>query len=109
MCRVNLEDPNDPDWYLKIIPVEYCFDDRLWFWAMASAHSCLEQSSQRLPFGNNTNPVIQGMTSLGIYNWDKVERLFNASTRAMRYTAVLGDHLWSLAKKEQERVFLSLS
>src|ERR1700753_1962171 len=109
MRRVDLKDPNDPDWYLKIIPVEYSFDDRLWFWAMASARSRLERSLQRLPFGNDTDPVIQGMISLGIYNWDKVERPFDASTRAMRYTAVLGDRLWSLAKKERERVSLSLS
>ena len=110
MRRADLKDPNDPDWYLKIIPVEYSFDDRLWFWAMASAHSRLERSLQRLPFGNDTDPVIQGMISLGIYDWDKVERPFDASTRAMRYTAVLGDRLWSLAKKERERVsfFLSL-
>ena len=110
MRRVDLKDPNDPDWYLKIIPVEYSFDDRLWFWAMASARSRLERSLQRLPFGNDTDPVIQGMISLGIYDWDKVERPFDASTRAMRYTAVLGDRLWSLAKKERERVsfFLSL-
>ena len=100
MRRVDLKDPNDPDWYLKIIPVEYSFDDRLWFWAMASARSRLERSLQRLPFGNDTDPVIQGMISLGIYDWDKVERPFDASTRAMRYTAVLGDRLWSLAKKE---------
>src|ERR1700753_2937124 len=110
MRRVDLKDPNDPDWYLKIIPVEYSFDDRLWFWAMASARSRLERSLQRLPFGNDTDPVIQGMISLGIYDWDKVERPFDASTRAMRHTAVLGDCLWSLAKKERERVsfFLSL-
>ena len=66
MCRVDLKDLNDPDWYLKIIPVEYSFDDHLWFWAMASARSHLERSLQRLPFGNDTNPVIQGMISLGI-------------------------------------------
>src|ERR1700753_251346 len=90
MRRVDLKDPNDLDWFLKIIPVEYSFDDCLWFWAMASAHSHLEQFLQRLPFGNDTDPVIQGMINLGIYDWDKVEQLFNASTRAMRYTAVLG-------------------
>src|SRR6201992_3013235 len=109
MRRVDLKDPNDPDWYLKIIPVEYSFDDRLWFWAMALARLHLERSVQRLPFGNNTDPVIQGMISLGIYDWDKVEQPFNASTRAMRYTTILGDCLWSLAKKEQERVSFSLS
>src|SRR6201992_2671850 len=89
MRRVNLKDLNDPDWYLKIIPVEYSFDDRLWFWAMAAACSRLERSLQRLPFGNDTDPVIQGMISLGIYGWDKVEQSFDASTRAMRYTAVV--------------------
>ena len=109
MRRVDLKDPNDPDWFLKIIPVEYSFDDCLWFWVMASACLCLEQSLQRLPFSNDTNLVIQGMISLGIYDWDKVEQPFDASTRAMQYTAVLGDRLWSLAKKEQERVSFSLS
>src|ERR1700753_3141772 len=110
MRRVDLKDSNDPDWYLRIIPVKYSSDDHLWFWAMASARSRLERSLQRLPFGNDTDPVMQGMISLGIYDWDKVERPFDTSTRAMRYTAVLGDRLWSLAKKERERVsfFLSL-
>src|ERR1700753_537653 len=109
MRRGDLKDPHDPDWYLQIISVAYSFDDRLWFWSMASARSRLERSLQRLPFGNDTNPVIQGMISLGIYDWDKVEQLFDALTRAMTYTAVLGDCLWSLVKKERERVFLSFS
>src|SRR6201992_3599684 len=55
-------------------------------------------------------PFAPSVISLGIYDWDKVERPFDASTRAMWYTAVLGDSLWSLAKKERQRVsfFLSL-
>src|ERR1700759_3056244 len=109
MRRVDLKDPNDPDWNLKIIPVEYSFDDRLWFWAVASARSRLERSLQRLPFGNDTDPVIQGMISLRIHDWDNVEQPFDASTRAMRYTALLRDRLWTLAKKERERFSPSLS
>ena len=48
--------------------------------------------------------VLLKLLGRGITNQSAFDRLFNASTRSMRFATVMGDHLWSLLERERLRV-----
>ena len=44
------------------------------------------------------------LINVGVRNMDAIDKPWDASTRSMRYAACLGDHLWTMISREQNRV-----
>jgi len=44
------------------------------------------------------------MIRCGVLDHSEEDKVWDSSTRAMRQSAVIGDRLWSLIEKEQEKV-----
>ena len=42
--------------------------------------------------------------NVGVRDMDAVDKPWDASTRSMRYAACLGDRLWTMVAREQNRV-----
>jgi len=57
---------------------------------------------------NGNGRVLWSMIHLGILDKEGIDKPWDASTRSMRHSAVIGDRLWSMIEKEQQRVFSSL-
>jgi len=57
---------------------------------------------------NGDERVLWSMIRLEILDKEGIDKPWDASTRSMRHSAVIGDRLWSLVEKEQQRVFSSL-
>jgi len=56
---------------------------------------------------NGDERVLWSMICLGILDKDGINKPWDASTRSMRHSAMIGDRLWSMVEKEQQRVFSS--
>jgi len=46
------------------------------------------------------------MIRCGVLDHSEEDKVWDSSTRAMRQSAVIGDRLWSLIEKEQDKVRL---
>ena len=46
------------------------------------------------------------MIRCGVLDHSEEDKVWDSSTRAMRQSAVIGDCLWSLIEKEQDKVLL---
>ena len=44
------------------------------------------------------------LINVGVRDMDAVDKPWDASTRSMRYVACLGDRLWTMITREQNRV-----
>ena len=44
------------------------------------------------------------LINVGVRDMDAIDKPWDASTRSMRYAACLGDHLWTMITREQNRV-----
>ena len=108
MTRVDHQDPNDPLWYRKTAVPEYIANDRIWFWAMGTARIHDERIQRGEVISSANNVAVQNMLRLGLYDWTPEDRPWDGSTRLMRYTAVVGDHLWELLCLERQRVGASI-
>jgi len=94
-----------PEFRLKTFD-EYFMDDNLWCQAMSTGQYL--EDHQRDQSMNGDERVLWSMIRLGILDKEGIDKPWDASTRSMRHSAVIGDRLWSMVKKEQQRVFSSL-
>ena len=44
------------------------------------------------------------LINVGVHDMDAVDKPWDALTRSMRYAACLGDRLWTMVTREQNRV-----
>ena len=44
------------------------------------------------------------LINVGVWDMDAIDKPWDASTRSMRYAACLGDRLWTMITREQNRV-----
>jgi len=81
-------------------------DDTLWSLALASGRHVKEV---RKPAANTWTHDEQAMWHLlegGLFDAKVHDKPWDASTRSMRYTAIMGDRLWSMYETERNRVGL---
>src|ERR1700753_209547 len=77
-------------------------DDRIWLWLIAAERFNAERCS-----GDTERPgeiVLSSMIHAGLHDWSNSERPSEASTRLMRYTVCLADHLWEGIESEGNKV-----
>jgi len=80
-------------------------NDRLWVQAMSTARYMDEVRRGNLRSGPDES-ILWRMIRCGVLDHSEEDKVWDSSTRAMRQSAVIGDRLWSLIEKEQEKVLL---
>ena len=77
-------------------------DDYLWFNAIRS-NDCMEKVvCKEMEAGTESRLWV--MILKGLHDPSEEDKPWDSSTRSMRYSAILTDHLWELLAKEKKRV-----
>ena len=90
-----------PEFRLKTFN-EYFMDDNLWCQAMSTGQFL--DDDRRGQMMNGDERVLWSMIRLGVLDKEGIDKPWDASTRSMRHSAIIGDCLWSMIKAEHTRV-----
>ena len=61
----------------------------------------LDHRAEDMPLNN---VALYHLLNVGVHNMDATDKLWDASTHSMRFTTCLGDCLWTMIAREQNRV-----
>ena len=78
------------------------FDDLVWHQSMVSLRRL--ETHRQAHFSDPDDAIYWRMLMRGITDFDQAERPNDASTRAIRYSAVMNDRLWAMLQGERVRV-----
>ena len=87
----------------RTFPDNVSVDDLLWMQAIVVQQDLMVMT-HAIPNLNDDERALRRLLYEGILDWKEEDRPWNASTRSMRYSAVLTDRLWSLFQKERSWV-----
>jgi len=90
-----------PEFRLKTFD-EYFMDDNLWCQAMSTGQFL--DDHRRGQMMNGDERVLWSMIRLGVLDKEGIDKPWDASTRSMRHSAIIGDRLWSMIEAEHTRV-----
>ena len=77
-------------------------DDLVYHGSLVAFHkNQLDRCADDMPL-NDT--ALYHLINVGVWDMDAIDKPWDASTRSMRYAACLGDHLWTMITREQNRV-----
>ena len=77
-------------------------DDLVYHGSLVAFHkNQLDRRADDMPL-NDT--ALYHLINVGVRDMDAIDKPWDASTRSMRYAACLGDRLWSMITREQNRV-----
>ena len=77
-------------------------DDLVYHRSLVAFHkNQLDRCADDMPL-NDT--ALYHLINVGVRNMDAVDKPWDALTRSMRYAACLGDRLWTMISREQNRV-----
>ena len=77
-------------------------DDLVYHGSLVAFHkNQLDHCADDMPL-NGT--VLYHLINVGVCDMDAINKPWDASTRSMRYVACLGDCLWTMVSREQNRV-----
>ena len=62
------------------------------------------RSDCRWTISSLNDTALYHLINVGVRDMDAIDKPWDASTRSMRYTACLGDRLWTMITREQNRV-----
>ena len=80
-------------------------DDQLWHQALATFHGLESMRGGDFPIDDL---VLFHLIRRGVVDHDDMDKRWDSSTRSMRHSLAIGSHLWSLIRKEVDRVSLSV-
>ena len=77
-------------------------DDLVYHGSLVAFHkNQLDRRANDMPLNDTT---LYHLINIGVWDMDAVDKLWDTSTRSMRYAACLGDRLWTMITWEQNRV-----
>ena len=79
-------------------------DDRLWQQAIGLERHILAVRQGDAPNWSTEERALHQFLRMGTVDLAPEHAHSNGSVRAMRYSALLADHLWSMLEEEQEKV-----
>ena len=81
-------------------------NDVLYSESIASGHYMTNMQRPLFVGGNLTHDeqALYGFLNMGIWDLPKRECPFDSTVQSMRYTAIVGDWLWSLVELEKQRI-----
>ena len=95
-----MENPEED--FRNVLEKRLSVDDLVYHGSLVAFHrNQLDRCADDMPL-NDT--ALYHLINVGIRDMDAVDKLWDASTRSMRYAARLGDRLWTMVTREQNRV-----
>ena len=77
-------------------------DDLVYHGSLVAFHkNQLDRRADDMPLNDTT---LYHLINVGVRDMDAINKPWDASTRSMRYAACLGDRLWTMVTREQNRV-----
>ena len=93
---------NPEEDFRNVLKKRLSVDDLVYHGSLVAFHkNQLDRRADDMPL-NNT--VLYHLINVGVCDMDAVNKLWDASTRSMCYVAFLGDYLWTMITREQNRV-----
>ena len=77
-------------------------DDQLWYQCLASDRYMVEHRNRMQK--THDERLLWLMLRRGIYDQAPEDRPWDGAVRSMRYSAIMGDRLWSMIETERKRV-----
>ena len=88
--------------FCNVLKKRLSLDDLVYHGSLVAFHkNQLNRRADDMPL-NNT--VLYHLINVGVRDMDAINKPWDASTHSMRYTACLGDRLWTMIAREQNRV-----
>ena len=88
--------------FRNVLEKRLSVDDLVYHGGLVAFHkNQLDRHADDMPL-NNT--ALYHLINVGVHDMDAVDKPWDASTCSMRYAACLGDHLWTMIFREQNRV-----
>ena len=77
-------------------------DDLVYHGSLVAFHrNQLDWCGDDMPLSDT---ALYHLINVGVRDMDAIDKLWDASTHSMRYEACLGDRLWTMVSREQNRV-----
>ena len=93
---------NPEEDFCNILEKRLLVDDLVYHGSLVAFHkNQLDHRANDMPL-NDT--ALYHLINVGVRDMDAVDKPWDASTRSMRYAACLGDRLWTMITREQNRV-----
>ena len=88
--------------FRNVLKKQLSVDDLVYHGSLVAFHkNQLDRRANDMPL-NNT--ALYHLINVGVHDMDTIDKLWDASTHSMRYVACLGDRLWTMVTREQNRV-----
>ena len=93
---------NPEEDFRNVLEKRLLVDDLVYHGSLVAFHkNQLDCRGDDMPL-NDT--ALYHLINVGVCDMDAIDKLWDASTRSMRYVACLGDCLWTMISREQSRV-----
>ena len=88
--------------FRNVLEKRLSVDDLVYHGSLVVFHkNQLDRRADNMPL-NDT--ALYHLINVGVRDMDAIDKLWDASTCSMQYAACLGDRLWSMITREQNRV-----
>ena len=95
-----LENPKED--FRNVLEKRLSVDDLVYHGSLVAFHkNQLDRRANDMPL-NDT--ALYHLINVGVRDMDAIDKPWDASTRSMHYAACLGDRLWTMITREQNRV-----
>ena len=93
---------NPEEDFRNVLEKRLSVDDLVYHRSLVAFHkNQLDRQADNMPL-NDT--ALYHLINVGVRDMDPIDKPWDASTRSMRYAACLGDRLWTMISREQNRV-----
>ena len=93
---------NPEEDFRNVLEKRLSVDDLVYHGSLVAFHkNQLDRCADDMPL-NDT--ALYHLINVGVRDMDAVDKPWDVSTRSMRYAACLGDRLWTMITREQNRV-----
>ena len=93
---------NPEEDFRNVLEKRLSVDDLVYHGSLVAFHkNQLDRQADDMPL-NDT--ALYHLINVGVRDMDAIDKPWDASTRSMRYAACLGDRLWTMVTREQNRV-----
>ena len=93
---------NPKEDFRNVLEKRLSVDDLVYHGSLVAFHkNQLDRRADDMPLSDT---VLYHLINVGVHDMDAIDKPWDASTRSMQYAACLGDHLWTMITREQNRV-----
>ena len=93
---------NPEEDFRNVLEKRLSVDDLVYHGSLVAFHkNQLDRRADNMPLNDM---ALYHLINVGVHDMDAIDKLWDTSTRSMCYAACLGDRLWIMITREQNRV-----